>query len=132
MSFFISIFIVLVIFALCFRETKADGYKSHDFSERASEAYSESWNITIQGIFNSLPLIIFSYMYQPNIPAIYHELKRKTMVNMSKVLWIGTGLATVVYVMVGMFGYITFALNDNVEEIMDAQNILQADYGRKT
>ena len=68
-------------------------------------------------------------MYQPNIPAIYHELKSKNMMNMQKVLWIGTGIATVVYILVGMFGYVTFAMNPQVDEIMDQQNILQADYG---
>ena len=68
-------------------------------------------------------------MYQPNIPAIYHDLKQKHMMNMQKVLWIGTGIATVVYIVVGMFGYVTFAMNPKVDEIMDQQNILQADYG---
>ncbi len=28
-------------------------------------------NLSVTGIFSSLPLIIFSYMYQVNIPAIY-------------------------------------------------------------
>ena len=67
-------------------------------------------------------------MYQPNIPAIYHELKSRDMINMQKVLWIGTGMATVIYIMTGMFGYLTFALNPKVNEIMEKQNILQADY----
>lgn len=124
LSFVISIFIVMVIFTLSFRETKADGFEKHDFTERFKTAYDNSWNITLQGMFNSLPLIIFSYMYQPNIPAIYHELKRKNMINMQKVLWIGTGIATVVYIIVGMFGYVTFAMNPKVQEIMDGQNIL--------
>jgi amino acid permease len=119
----------MVIFTLSFRETKADGFEKHDFTERFKTAYDNSWTISVQGIFNSLPLIIFSYMYQPNIPAIYHELKSKNMMNMQKVLWIGTGIGTVVYILVGMFGYVTFAMNPKVDEIMDQQNILQADYG---
>jgi amino acid permease len=119
LSFAISIFIVMVIFTLSFRETKADGFEKHDFTERFKTAYDNSWTISVQGIFNSLPLIIFSYMYQPNIPAIYHELKSKNMMNMQKVLWIGTGIATVVYIVVGMFGYVTFAMNPKVDEIMD-------------
>ena len=41
------------------------------------------------------------------------------MGNMQKVLWVGTGIATVVYILVGMFGYVTFAMNPKVDEIMD-------------
>lgn len=67
-------------------------------------------------------------MYQPNIPAIYHELKRKNMMTIQKVLWIGTGIATAVYIMTGMFGYLTFAMSPDVKAIMEEQNILKADY----
>lgn len=117
-SFGISIFVVLTIFSLCFRETAADGFEKHDFTERFSTAYHDT-NVSLAGIFNCLPLIIFSYMYQPNIPAIYCELKRRNMGNMKKVLGIGTGMATVAYIMTGMFGYVTFAMNPNVASIMD-------------
>lgn len=37
---------------------------------------------------------------------------------MKKVLWIGTGVTTAVYILVGMFGYVTFAMNPQVDEIM--------------
>lgn len=37
-SFGISIFVVLTIFSLSFRETAADGYQKHDFSERIHTA----------------------------------------------------------------------------------------------
>jgi amino acid permease len=67
-------------------------------------------------------------MYQPNIPAIYCELKRRNMHSMKKVLAFGTGLATIAYILCGMFGFITFAMNPDVCEIMEKQNILKADY----
>lgn len=81
------------------------------------------------GFFNSLPLIIFSYMYQVNIPALYSELKVKNMENISRVLLIGTLIAASAYILVGVFGFTTFALSPKVVEIMEAQNILEADYG---
>lgn len=65
--------------------------------------------ITVWGVFNSIPLIIFSYMYQPLIPAIYHELKARNLNNMKTVLASGTGFASLAYILVGLFGYITFA-----------------------
>ena len=130
-SFGISLFMVMTIFLLSFRETEADGFQKHDFSERWHTAATQT-KVSLAGIFNSLPLIIFSYMYHPNIPAIYHELKKKNMISMKKVLGIGTGLATVAYFLVGIFGYVTFSMNPNCDEIMDEQNILKADYGDLT
>lgn len=62
MSFGISLFIVFTIFGASFRDVKADGNISHNFSERFSKALSAP-EITVLGIFNSLPLIIFSFMY---------------------------------------------------------------------
>ena len=50
------------------------------------------------------------------------------MMTIQKVLWIGTGIATVVYIMTGMFGYLTFAMSPKVKSIMEEQNILKADY----
>ena len=70
-------------------------------------------------MFNSIPLIIFSYMYQPLIPAIYHELKVKDLKNMKTVLASGTGFASVAYILVGLFGYITFSKSSKVDEIMN-------------
>ena len=75
--------------------------------------------MTVAGVFNSIPLIIFSYMYQPLIPAIYHELSDKSVKKMDKVLSLGTLLASVLYVMCGLFGYVTFANHSNVKELME-------------
>ena len=108
LSFGISLFIVFTIFGASFRDVKADGNESHKFHERFQAALSEP-KITVLGIFNSLPLIIFSFMYQPNIPAIYHELKKSSMFNMNKVLIIGTSIAVIAYIMAGLFGYVTFS-----------------------
>ena len=102
---------------MSFRESKSDGLDRHDFSERFHTAVTMN-KISVMGVFNSLPLIIFSYMYQPNIPAIYHELKKKSMIGMKKVLGIGTGMATLAYIMTGAFGYITFCMRPNVADIM--------------
>ena len=64
--------------------------------------------LTVGGIFRSLPLIIFAFMYQINIPAIYTELKTPSMLDMKKVLFSGTILASCLYMIIGMFGYISF------------------------
>ena len=61
LSFFISVFIVLVIFTLCFKNK--DVPDQEPFNARFKEAFDESGDISLDGVFNSIPLIIFSYMY---------------------------------------------------------------------
>jgi amino acid permease len=77
------------------------------------------------GVFNSLPLVIFSYMYQTNIPMIYVELEKKDLEHMWKVMRNGTVGATVAYLVAGIFGYVTFAANEKVGFLMNQQNILK-------
>lgn len=64
--------------------------------------------ISVKGVFTSLPLVIFAFMYQINIPAIYTELKVKNVAGMKKVLVTGTILASCCYMVIGIFGYIAF------------------------
>ena len=100
----ISIFVMLVIVFECMlgrgtSPTVRDGFRLG----------SERIKIDIHGIFTSLPLVIFAYMYQVNVPAIYTELSNPNMSNIKTVLIIGTILAVIVYVFAGMFGYASFA-----------------------
>lgn len=125
LSFFISCFIVVVIFTLCFKNKSVPDLDP--FNDRFKKAYDESGDISLDGVFNSIPLIIFSYMYQPLIPAIYHELSEKNIKNMNTVLGLGTAITAVIYIVVGIFGWVTFTKNEFYTEIMEKQNILIAD-----
>ena len=128
MSFGISMFIVCTIFAESFAET-ADTCPTdcYDFKDRWAESVSHP-SVSVKGIFNSLPLIIFAFMYQPNCPAIYTELKVKSLPNMKVVLGAGTTLASVCYIVVGMFGYATFSKRSDIVKIMKNNMILENDY----
>ena len=98
--------------------------------ELGFEAGREKKQLSITGFFSSLPLIIFSYMYQINVPALYSEMEVKTIANGTKVLIIGTILAAVVYITAGIFGYIAFA-DGSTEDELDkyfSDNILSAPY----
>lgn len=77
------------------------------------------------GIFSSVPLIIFAFMYQLNMPSIYTELRNKSYARMNKVTIRGTNVAMVIYILTGIFGYLTFVKTPNV--LMD-KNILDAPY----
>ena len=63
-------------------------------------------------------------MYQPLIPAIYHEVKGKSMGKLNTIVGMGTLVASIAYIICGIYGYATFSMNADVEEKMKAQNIL--------
>lgn len=84
------------------------------------------FNFTFNGIVDSVPLIIFAYMYQVNIPQIYLELTTRNYKTMSRVVYLGTFLAVVCYCMIGIFGYLSFDKNPEVD--LKDKNILLAPY----
>ena len=69
-SFLCGTYVVLVIVLSCLlnRNVNPDLNKS-----LRTAANTNSFTPT--SIFNSFPLIVFSFMYQPNLPAVYQELK---------------------------------------------------------
>ena len=81
-------------------------------------------------------MIIFSFMYQINIPAIYSEFEpqSKSLSMAKKVIFIGTTLAAIAYIIAGIFGYVAFAGNSTTEELdmIFADNILSAPYSTAT
>lgn len=95
-----------------------DGDVDKDFSHSFETAVS-NFDISVMGVFNSLPLVIFSYMYQTNIPMIYVELEKKDLKHMWKVMRNGTFGATIAYLLAGIFGYTTFADYPNVKQLMN-------------
>ena len=100
----LSVYLVLVLVI--------EALMDHGTSESVAAGFkagAEKKQLSITGFFSSLPLIIFSYMYQLNIPAIYSELEVKSVANGSKVIITGTIIAAIVYISAGIFGYIAFA-----------------------
>lgn len=81
---------------------------------------------SFHGIAECVPMILFAYMYQVNIPMIYAELERKNHKVMGAVVWRGSLAGVFLYASVGVFGYLTFY--NKPEELMK-QNILLANYG---
>lgn len=103
-GFILSIYIVIAVVIICLANRDVVPDLGNSFKIAIS-----NFDISIFGIFNSLPLIIFAYMYQMNIPMIYVELEKKDLNHMWKVMVRGTVGATIAYIMVGIFGYVTFA-----------------------
>jgi hypothetical protein len=135
-SIAISIILVIAIGVISFSYKEAD-QPNQEFGKRIEKAVTTN-DITVNGIFSSTSLVIFSYMYQPNIPAIHHELLDRSIKKMDWVMFLGTLIASIAYFFCGFFGYATFANNidishihgvkgRDVDTLMSKQNIL-ADY----
>ena len=121
----LSVYLVLVIVIECLMD-----HGTSQTVKAGFEAGAEKKQLSITGFFSSLPLIIFSYMYQINIPAIYSELEIKTIANGTKVIIIGTIIAAIVYISAGIFGYVAFADGSSEEELDKyfSDNVLSAPY----
>ncbi|CAI2366603.1 unnamed protein product [Moneuplotes crassus] len=86
-------------------------------------------DFSFASLFTSFPFIISSYMYQPMIPAIYKNLENRNMQRMEKVVYIGSFGAVFLYILISVFGYLSFSTNPEQLEILRVkQNILELDF----
>ena len=67
------------------------------------------FNLNRTTIVETFPLIIFLFLYQPNIPPTYYELKDRKPATMNKVLSWANAIAVACFLIVGVFGYLIFA-----------------------
>lgn len=103
-SVMVSFYIVLVICVECWMDHGSSPTVGQGFSRAHDEL-----NIEVLTLFNCLPLIIFAFMYQINVPAIYNELKEKNVNTMKRVLTGGTIGASALYILCGIFGVVAFS-----------------------
>ena len=68
-----------------------------------------AFKLSYNGVIQSFPLIIYAYMYQPNIPMIYFELEKQNPREMSRVVASGSAILVLIFFFVGIFGYATFS-----------------------
>lgn len=63
-------YIILAIVMMCLFDRGVTPHLGENFYRAFSNV-----GVNGAGVFNSIPLVLFSYMYQTNIPMIYHELE---------------------------------------------------------
>lgn len=100
-SMYLCIAVVFVFFT--------DPVMVPDVSENFSKI--EAFKLSYKGVVSTVPLIIFAYMYQVNIPMIYVELENKNASEMGRVIGAGSSVAVFFYSLVGIFGYAIFVNN---------------------
>ena len=57
-------------------------------------------------------------MYQPMIPTVYKNLENRNLRRMEKVVLRGTNGAVIIYIMIAVFGYLTFVNNEEQLSIL--------------
>lgn len=117
-----SLYLSLAVMFVFFTTTNTDLVPSVSENLGLMQAFKLSYN----GLVSSVPLVVFGYMYQVNIPMIYVELERREAKQMSIVVASGSAVAVIFYVIVGVFGYATFAQPDKMGELCVDKNILMA------
>ena len=78
-------------------------------------------DLNLSNIVEAVPYITFLYLFQPNVPATYFELKTdcghedsitKKLVMMDKVLYRSSLFSYILFVIVGINGYLIFASSE--------------------
>jgi len=100
-----SMYLCIAVVIVFYTDPNVVASPSANFSEM------EAFKVSFDGIVSTVPLIIFAYMYQVNIPMIYVELERRNAKEMGAVIGLGSSVAVIFYVMVGIFGYATFVMD---------------------
>jgi len=95
------------------------------------EAFKKAryFNVTLDGMVDAIPFVVFAFMYQPNIPIIYRELTTKTYGKMNKIVTIGSSFVVVLYILAASFGYLGLVGNDDMlATLAEKNNILEVLY----
>ena len=106
-SFFGVTCIIIIMFVLSYEFSMNQEVVPQPPSSQLAQA--EYFNFSGDAIINAVPFVIFLYLYQPNIPHTYSELRIKTPIQMKKVLVRANTVAAAVFLLVGIFGYLIFA-----------------------
>jgi len=62
--------------------------------------HDATWKqITFDGLIDAIPFVVFAFMYQPNIPIIYRELRQKNYTKMNTIVVSGSCFVVVLYIL---------------------------------
>jgi amino acid permease len=99
MSFLTILYLTIVVVIEFF-------VRKSDYAEAV--AHAPPARINVFSIFLVVPLVLFAYTCHPNVLPIYVELKRQTVKRMNWILFIALFLVMAFYLLVGVFGFLTF------------------------
>lgn len=90
---------------------------------------AEYFKVSFYGISSSIPFVVFSYMYQPSLPLIYHELQNKSKANMRKAIIIASVIVIIIYSIESSVGYLgVISQPELLNTLLSKKNVLEIDY----
>jgi len=123
LGFISTIYLVIVLIMLFFVDRSLVPNIGKNIVEAAY--FKTSYN----GMVSAIPFVVFAFMYQPNIPIVYRELKVQTYASMSKVVLFASLIVVSVYIAAATFGYLGLVNQPELQEkLLDKSNILEVDY----
>ena len=64
------------------------------------------FELSYRGVVSAIPFVFFSFLYHPNIPIVYRELKVQNHSTMKEIIIFGSIFVVTVYILVSTFGYL--------------------------
>ena len=102
MSFGIIVYIAILIIGNCFAPT---------YTKNIDEKFDQMAYSKLGGIASTLPIFIFGFTCQMNVLTCCRELNNTSVRRMNKTVTREIFIASSLYLLVGVFGYLTF-MND--------------------
>mmetsp|Transcript_29827 Transcript_29827/g.26381 ORF Transcript_29827/g.26381 Transcript_29827/m.26381 type:complete len:86 (+) Transcript_29827:225-482(+) len=69
--------------------------------QRANE-----FKVSYKGLVTAIPFVVFAFLFHPNVPMVYRELKIQSYSQMRKVIITGLSFSVILYILVCTFGYL--------------------------
>jgi len=123
LRYFALLGFVFIIYLSC--TVIGESFALGNFSDNVSLVFSGENLFKFGGIAKTTPVAFFAFMCQVNTLDVYHELQRPSKRRMKKVLRRNMMIVFVIYLLVGTFGYITFA---NATDELDKQGNILLNY----
>eukprot|EP00919_Chromeraceae_sp_WS-2016_P033728 GHVR01079809.1.p1 GENE.GHVR01079809.1~~GHVR01079809.1.p1 ORF type:complete len:448 (+),score=78.86 GHVR01079809.1:157-1500(+) len=84
---------------------------------------------SFMGVVQGFALLTFAYACQPNVPAVYDELKPRTGKRMLLVTFLTFTVCSVVYITMGVCGYLLFGSHTNGNILCNFEDKLKTSWG---
>jgi amino acid permease len=62
----------------------------------------------LENIFQTIPIILFAYVFHPSVFPVWSEMKDKGKFGISTAIYVSIIIGGLVYISVGIFAYLTF------------------------
>ena len=115
---------VLALISFCIISYIGGTIIANCFNNTYTESFNTKWDsiklFDVSGLVNTIPVVIFGFTCQQIVLSCFRELRNPTIRRMDKAMARQLFLVSTIYILVGVYGYLTFGSDFNDQD----QNIL--------